>query len=206
VVDAAGIGDDEGVARRVPLYTDEGTPPAPAEGEPTVRRRRGGTGRDMLYSMAALLVPILIAVGVWHYLSSDKQVNTVDPSSAIAQARQYDRFDVAVPHGLGADWKVTSAVTRARGGTATLRLGYVTPSGGYAQVVESNADAAKLLADAVPTTSRPAGSERIGGADWARYAGDKDNRVLALMQPKRTILVVGQTGDDEMRALAGSLR
>ena len=159
----------------------------------------------MLYSMAALLVPILIAVGVWHYLTSDKKVNTVDPGPAIAQARQADRFTVATPHGLGDDWKVSSAQTRNKKGTVTLRLGYVTPSGGYAQIVESNADAAKLLADAVPAHARPAGSTHIGSADWARYAGDKDNRVLALMQPKRTILVVGQTGEDEMRTLAGSL-
>ncbi|BCJ33070.1 hypothetical protein Athai_05730 [Actinocatenispora thailandica] len=199
------MGDDGYVARRVPLYTDEGTPPAPTEGEPTARRRRGGTGRDMILSMAALLVPILIAVGVWRYLDSDKQVNVVDPKPAIAQARQADRFPVAAPRSLGADWKVTSAETTTRKGTATLRLGYVTPSGGFAQIVESNGDAAALLADSVPKHARPSGSVHIGGADWARYTGDKNNQVLALMQPKRTILVVGQTNDDEMRTLAGSL-
>jgi hypothetical protein len=159
----------------------------------------------MIISMAALLVPILIAVGVWHYLSSDRQVTVVDAKPAIAQARQADRFPVAVPQGLDSDWKVTSAETTDKQGTVTLRLGYVTPSGGFAQIVESNGDAAKLLADAVPKHARPTGSQHIGGADWARYTGDKNNRVLALMQPDRTILVVGQTNDDEMRTLAGSL-
>lgn len=160
----------------------------------------------MIISMAALMVPILIAVGVWRYLDSGNQVNVVDPKPAITQARQADRFPVATPHGLGAGWKVTSAVTTSKGDTVTLRLGYVTPSGGFAQIVESNTDAAKLLAESVPKHAQPAGSQRIGGAAWARYTGDKNNQVLALMQPKRTILVVGQTNDDEMRTLAGSLR
>ncbi|WP_263975160.1 DUF4245 domain-containing protein [Actinocatenispora comari] len=193
------------MARRVPLYTDEGTPPAPTEGEAAPRRRRGGTGRDMIISMAVLLVPILIAVGVWQYLSSDRQVTVVDAKPAITQARQADRFPVAAPRRLGPDWKVTSAETTDQRGTVTLRLGYVTPSGGFAQIVESNGDAAKLLSDAVPKHARPAGSQHIGGADWARYTGDKNNQVLALLQPDRTILVVGQTNDDEMRTLAGSL-
>lgn len=160
----------------------------------------------MVYSMAVLLVPVLIAVGVWQYLASDRQVNTVDPGPAITQARQADRFDVLVPRDLPDDWKATSAATKVSGSVATLRIGYVTPSGGFAQVVESNRDAARLLSDAVPANAHTTGSERVAGHDWARYTGDKHREVLALMQPHRTVLIVGQTDDTELRTLARSLR
>lgn len=160
----------------------------------------------MVISMAVLLVPIIIALAVWRYVSSGNEVNTVDPTSTIQQARQTGHFPVAVPTGLGDDWKVTSAANDVSGATQTLRLGYVTPDGGFAQVVESNQDAAKLLAGSVPDGARPTGAVRIGGHDWSRYTGQKSRAVLALLEPKRTILVVGQTSDAELRTLAGSLR
>lgn len=160
----------------------------------------------MVYSLLALLVPILIAFGVWQYINSDRQVTTVDPSEAISEAHQSARYGVVTPHGLPDGWKTISADTTLAGKTVTLRLGYVTPSGGFVQLVESDRDSAVLLAGSVPRGARPAGTERIGGADWARYAGEKQHAVLALLQPHRTILVVGQTSDTEMRVLATSLR
>lgn len=158
----------------------------------------------MVYSMAALLIPIVIGLGVWHYISSDHQVTVVDPTSAVRQARQSD-LSVARPQGLADGWKTTSARTTVHGHTVTLRIGYVAPSGGFAQLVESNADSAHLLADAVPEHARPAGAESIAGHQWSRYRGRKNHEVLALLQPHRTILVVGQTDDAELRALTASI-
>lgn len=159
----------------------------------------------MVYSMAALLVPILIGVGVWRYLGSGHEVNTVDPNPTIQQARAAARFPVAVPSGLGDDWKVTSAANDEKASTLTMRIGYVTPDGGFAQLVESNEDSAKLLAGSVPAGARPNGSIHVAGHDWARYTGEKNRAVFALMEPKRTIMVVGQASDTELRTLAGSL-
>jgi uncharacterized protein DUF4245 len=192
---------------QVPVYSDDAGPMGPADdGTATPQRRRSGGWRDMVYSLLALLVPILIAFGAWQYLNSDRQVNTVDPSESIAEAHQSARFTVITPHGLPDGWKTTSADTTLSGKTVTLRLGYVTPSGGFAQLVESDRDSAALLAGSVPRDARPAGTERIAGAPWSKYTGEKNHAVLALLRPHRTILVVGQTSDTEMRALAASLR
>jgi len=193
-----------GVAReaRTPIYTSDDLP-SPVEPKAPKRTVRGW--RDMVLSLAVLLVPIMIAIGVWQYLSSGQQVNVVDPGSAITQARQADAFPVLVPHGLPAGWRSTSAETTVSGKTVTLRIGYVTPSGGFAQLVESNKDSAALLSGSVPASAAPTGSVRIGGHDWARYNGDKQRAVLALLEPNRTVLAVGQTSDDELRDLAASL-
>lgn len=191
---------------QVPVYSDDAGPMGPADDGAASPPRRSGGWRDMVYSLLALLVPILIAFGAWQYLNSDRQVSTIDPSESITEAHQSARFHVITPHGLSDGWKTTSADTSLSGKTVTLRLGYVTPSGGFAQLVESNRDSAILLAGSVPPGARPAGTERIAGAPWAKYTGEKNHAVLALLQPHRTILVVGQTSDTEMRALAASLR
>jgi hypothetical protein len=204
------IGNHGPVARRsgvTPLYTDDGSPGAlPAADLAAPKRRRGGSWRDMAYSLAILLVPIIIAVGVWQYLSSDHQVNTIDPAGTVQQAREAGRFPVATPTGLSSDWHATSAANSIKGDTLTMRIGYITPSGGFAQLVESNDDSARLLSGTVPSGARPGGAERIAGRDWSRYTGEKDREVLALLEPHRTVLVVGQTSDSELRELALSLR
>lgn len=160
----------------------------------------------MVYSLAILLVPIFVALGVWHFLSTGREVSVVDPRPAITQARQAGQFPVAVPTGLSDRWRPTSAATTRADGEVTLRIGYVTPSDGFAQLVESNRDSAKLLGDALTHGSRPAGAVHIGGHDWSKYTGEHDRDVLALLEQHRTILVVGQTTDAELRHLAASLR
>ncbi len=194
-------------SRGVPLYTDDdNSEPGSQAGTPApARRRRGGTWRDMVYSLAILMVPVLIGLAVWHYLTSDKQVNTVDPAPAITRAQQAHHFPVAVPAHLSDGWRVTSAATSGKSGSLTLRIGYVTPSGGFAQLVESDQDSAVLLADAVSHGGSPNGAVRIDGKDWSRYSGDGSRTVLGLLEPHRTILVVGQAKDQELRDLAGSL-
>ncbi|MGA8118193.1 MAG: DUF4245 domain-containing protein [Actinocatenispora sp.] len=197
-------------SRGVPLYTSDGssdpvTETAASTAAPQ-RRRDGGSWRNMIYSLAILLVPIVVALGVWQFLSSGHEVSTVDTRPAISQARQADRFPVSVPTGLSDGWRPTSAATTRTGDTVTLRIGYVTPSGGFAQLVESNRDSAKLLADSVSPGSRPSGSVRIDGRDWSRYTGEKNRDVLALLEQRRTVVVIGQTTDTELHDLAASLR
>lgn len=155
-------------------------------------------------SLAVLLVPILLVVVLFQYLGSDDEVTVVDPDPAVTQARRAG-LDVASPDGLPDGWRPTSAVVRADADAVTLRLGYVTPSGGFLQLVASNQDAAPLLRREVGT-ARPDGVQRIDGATWQTYPGRGQERALVLLEPERTLLVLGQAPLPELRAFAGSLR
>jgi hypothetical protein len=191
VVADAGVGQDGKV-------TESPAVPAPAPA------RRRGTGRDMLISLGVLLVPVLIAVGVWQYLGSDHRVNTVDPAPVVAQARQAGKFTVAAPSGLPKGWQPTSAANAVDGGTLTLRIGYVTPSGGFAQLIESNQDSGTLIPANLPKAAQPSGTETVANQPWSEYSSDK-GRALALLQPSRTILIIAQAPASELTALAASL-
>lgn len=182
--------------------TSAGTPaPAvPAGGA------RGRTGRDMLLSLGILLVPVLGLVLLWQYLGSGHQVSTVDSAAVVREAKAAGRFPIAVPTGLSSGWRATSAANQNSGGVLTMRIGYVTPGGGFAQLVESNQDSATLLPANLPKGSRPAGTSQLAGHAWSRYTGDRDRQTLALLEQHRTILVIGQAPESELAALARSLR
>lgn len=175
------------------------SPPEPAEAKGSRRPR------DLALSLAVLLIPIGLIVGLFQYLGGGQEVVTVDPQPAIAEARDAG-LSVAAPRGLSGDWKTTSAVTRRSGDAATLRIGYITPSGGFAQVIQTNGDPESLLRREVGSGKRPTGVARIGGAQWQAYPGRGQERALVLTEPERTILVLGTAPDKELRALAASLR
>lgn len=174
------------------------THPEPAE---TKGSRRP---RDMLLSMAVLLVPIGAILLLFQFLGGDQEVVTTDPGPAISEARQAG-LAVAAPRGLSDEWKPTSAVVRRDGDATTLRIGYVTPSGGFAQVIETDAEPETALRQELDGGGRPTGVERIGEARWQAYPGRGEERALVLMEPGRTILVIGNASAEELRTLAASL-
>ncbi|MGH3712741.1 MAG: DUF4245 domain-containing protein [Micromonosporaceae bacterium] len=175
------------------------TSPSPAT-SPSERRPR-----DLVWSLAVLLVPIGLVLLFFQYVGGDQEVTVVDPAPAIAEARTAG-LAVAVPGELPDGWKPTSAVTRTQSGTVTLRIGYVSPSGGFVQLVESDADAAGLLRQELGGGKRPDGVAEIGGASWQTYPGREKERALVLTEPRRTILVLGQAPEAELRTLAAALR
>src|SRR5262245_58571573 len=100
----------------------------------------------MLISLVVLLIPVALIVTIFR-LRGGEDVVTVDPAAVIAQARTSGDFPVSAPADLPAGWKPVSAAFQPAGGkSATLRLGYVSPSGGGVQLVESNEPVAKVMA------------------------------------------------------------
>jgi hypothetical protein len=128
----------------------------------------------------------------------------VDPSTAIGQAQAAGAFPVAAPKGLDAGWKPVSAQFRTEG-SAALRVGYLTPSGGQLQLIESNEDAGALAARELGDGSRLSGSVQVGGEQWQTYQVRSDETALVLSQPARTVIIIGRAKDDELTALATAL-
>ncbi|HEX6077084.1 MAG TPA: DUF4245 domain-containing protein [Micromonosporaceae bacterium] len=172
-----------------------------SQGAPRASDRRP---RDLVLSLAVLLVPILLVVLLFQYLGADDEVTVVDPGPAFSQARDAG-LDVVRPGDLPAGWRPVSAVLREDAGAVTLRVGYVTSGGGFLQLVESDRDAEPLLRRELGD-GRPGGTEPIGGVPWQAYPGRDGERALVWLEPERTVLVLGRAPASEMRTLAASLR
>ena len=167
---------------------------------------RDRTGRDMLLALASLLVPILLIGGLLRACGSAAPT-VVDPTPQIDNARAAGLFTVLVPHGLDEGWRpVQATFGRENETVGTLRLGYLTPSGGQLLLVESNADVSVLLASELGDEVRPDGEVMVAGRAWTRSVVRGDERSLVLVESDRIIVIVGRAPADEMTELAGSLR
>ncbi|HEY3008167.1 MAG TPA: DUF4245 domain-containing protein [Micromonosporaceae bacterium] len=181
------------------------TPEPPAAEPAREPRAASRRPRDMALSLIVLLIPVFLIVVAYRVLQGGDQPVAVDPAPAIAEARAAGLV-VAEPTGLRSGWQPASAqLTRDQGG-AVLRIGYRTPSGTGAQLVESSGPAEQLLPAELTSRARPAGTEEIGGRTWQRYAARPGERAFVLLEPARTVIVLGSATDPELRELVVSLR
>jgi Protein of unknown function (DUF4245) len=158
----------------------------------------------MALSLIVLLVPVILIVLAYRVLQGGDQPVAVDPAPAIAEARAAG-IAVVEPTGLRSGWQPASAqFTRADG--AVLRIGYRTPSGTGAQLVESSRPADQLLPAELTNRARSAGTEEIGGRTWQRYTARPGEQAFVLLEPARTVIVLGSATDRELRELVASLR
>ncbi|MFG2099091.1 DUF4245 domain-containing protein [Micromonospora echinaurantiaca] len=219
---AASAGDpalvEPGPAARVP-----GAGPAPAAGRaepdgaaetgevpaPPPRVDAGKSERspkDMAISLLVLLIPIALLLAFYRgFLGGDQPV-TVDSAPAVESARAANAFPVAVPADLGDGWRTVSANFQTVEGGSTLRLGYLTPEGRGAQLVQSSVPAERLLPTELTDQGQPQGQTDLGGRTWQRYTARGNEQALVLLEPTRTVIVVGDARDNELRHLATSLR
>jgi hypothetical protein len=190
-----GVGEDGWVQSASPpldVAPDEQPPP----------RRAGHTGRDMTISLMVLLIPLALVVAVFRLRGGEDTV-IVDPSQAIASARSAALFPVDAPHGLGNGWRPLSAqFTRKGSTTGELRVGYLTPTDGQLQLIESNEDAASLSSREFGDGARLTATTTVAGAPWQVYEVRVDEKALVLTTPQRTLIVIGHADSTELAALA----
>ncbi|HEY0700718.1 MAG TPA: DUF4245 domain-containing protein, partial [Micromonospora sp.] len=170
---AEAVGDSEPSARDLP-----------PRAEPAGRRPR-----DMAVSMLVLLIPIALLLGVYRVLFDGDEPVRYDPAPAVEQARAARAFPVSEPVGLADDWRTISAkFTRvaggpsagspaalpgasptASGGSAILRIGYVSPDQAGVQLVQSNVPVGELLTTELTDAAQQVGTVTLGGRQWQRY-------------------------------------
>lgn len=165
-------------------------------------RRHGGTPRDIMLSLAVLLVPIALVVGLTRACTD---IAVVDPAGAFAQARTANLFPVVEPHGLGPQWRSVRATYDSADGTGTLRVGYLTPDDGNVQLLETNEDPQALLPREFGNDVQPTGQVDLAGSAWRSYRVRGQEQALVLTVGERTTLVQGQASATELQILAGSL-
>jgi hypothetical protein len=162
--------------------------------------------KDIAMSLLVLLVPIALLLGFYRvFLNGDAPV-VVDPGPVVAQARSADAFPVSAPTRLADGWHTTSASFRQVDGGRTLRIGYVTPGGGGVQLVQSDVPVEKLLPTELTDAAQSQGRAEIGGRGWQRYTARRGEQALVLLEPTRTVLIVGGASEAELTTLAAALR
>jgi len=188
---------------------------APAEGHAAAAAEDPGvpsasrserSPKDMAMSLLVLLVPIALLLGFSRVVLDGDEPVAVDPAPAIQQARSTDAFPVGEPVGLDADWHPVSADFRQVDGGRILRVGYVSPQGGGVQLVQSDVQPEQLLLAELTADGQAQGSVELAGRAWQRYTARAGERALVLLEPRRTVIVVGSADESELRELAGKLR
>jgi hypothetical protein len=158
----------------------------------------------MILSLVVLLLLIAFFVAAFRLRGGEDPV-VIDPSPAIAQAEAAGQFPVTRPTGLVEGWRPVSAVFRREDTGAILRVGYLTPSGGGVQLIESDQPVETLLQRELGDQVRPVGTEDISGRPWQSYEVRGDERALVRTDTDRTLIVIGRAEMAELRALAAAV-
>lgn len=179
-----------------------------AERVETVRLARGQerSPRDMVMSLAVLIVPIALLLIFYRVVLSGDAPVTVDPAATIQEAQTAAVFTVTVPQGLGDGWHVVSANFKRQPTGATLRLGYVDPDDNGVQLVQSSVPPDTLLPAELGDSATALGNFRTPAGVWRVYDGRPGEKAIVLADPSRTTVVLGRTDLTNLEALAGSLR
>ncbi|WP_347059499.1 DUF4245 domain-containing protein [Blastococcus sp. HT6-30] len=181
-------------------------PPPPS----AVQRANRLSAANMLRSLLPLVLICLLIVG-WVSINNDPgdPVREIDPSSTIQLAQSRAEYPVLVPGGLGEGYRPTSARTDAGnaspGDAVTLQIGYLTPSGGYAGYVVTDAADAEAVG-AVLDGATEAGAVEVDGEQWTRSTTERGETALSRVADGVTVVVTGSAADDELTAVAAAVR
>jgi hypothetical protein len=174
--------------------------PAPAK-----NKRGRETAGDMLRSLAVVMVLVLMMWFLAQPPDADEQeLRTVDPAPDVA-AFTADVPSAPVPSGLPEQWRPTSSTL----GVDSLRIGWVTPDGEYAEYAASTLPADEFLPDITGARAQQVEPLQVDGQAWQQYR-EADGSVSLVRSYGPTLVVVGSTRATadvgELEVLAGSLR
>ncbi|MBB2993197.1 hypothetical protein FHR72_004704 [Mycolicibacterium iranicum] len=186
-------------------------------------------GRDMFWSMAPLVVVCVVLAGLLGMCSfaptgpGRGPAPEYDAPAALQADANALRFPVRVPQ-LPEGWQANSGSRKGIEGGRTdpvtgqavravgTVVGYLTPSGMYLGITQSNADEDKLIASFSPDLV-PTGTQEVDGVRWVVYEGGESDgkpnepvwttEVDGPTGPAQ-LAVSGAAGTDEYRTLAAA--
>jgi hypothetical protein len=165
-------------------------------------RREAGV-RDMLLSLVVIFA--FIALG-WPAFVHQRQatVRVVDVQQPLAAARSQAGFPLVSPDGLAAGWRATSAYP-VTGNAPGFHIGFLSPTGHFASVEQTNAATPAALHAFLGDASVPRDTATIAGAPWELRDVGKDQHALVRSSGIATVVVTGNAPWGELQALAASL-
>src|ERR1700756_2484692 len=189
--------------------TEEPQPNADMAGEPVpaprpAKPRLLQDGRDMFWSLAPLVIGCILLAGLvgmcsFQPIGTNRGViPSYDAAAALRADAQTLGFPIRLPQ-LPAGWQPhsggrgglqngrTDPSTGQRLNAATSVVGYLSPTGMYLSLTQSNADEEKLVGSIHPA-AYPTGAVDLDGTRWVVYRGagaGRAGRVAAMDPPSR---------------------
>src|SRR5246127_3219102 len=192
--------------------------PAPRPAKPRLLQ----DGRDMFWSLVPLVVGCILLAGLVGMCSFEpggtKQgaIPSYDAAAALRADAQTLGFPVRLPQ-LPTGWRPNSGgrggiengrtdpSTGQRLSAATSTVGYISPTGMYLSLTQSNADEDKLVGS-IHASMYPTGTVDVDGTRWIVYEGDGVEPVwttrLGSPAGPAQVAVTGAGGVDQFRTLA----
>ncbi|MFJ2864779.1 DUF4245 domain-containing protein [Kitasatospora sp. NPDC087314] len=173
------------------------------------KRIRGReTVRDMILSMLAVGVVVWIGYLFLPHDANSDPVHVVEYKVAAASAKRGAPYQLLSPDGLSGQWRATSVgyqpAANGNGKGNAWHLGFVTPSGQYAAVEQSDVPRDALLADKI-AGGKPDGTSEVAGQTWERLQGEK-SRALTVQTGGATTVLTGTASYEELAELAQALK
>ncbi|WP_405005984.1 DUF4245 domain-containing protein [Kitasatospora purpeofusca] len=166
------------------------------------------TVRDMVLSMLAVGVVVWVGYLFLPHDADGDGVRPVDYRVAAATAKRAAPYPLLVPEGLSAKWRATSVTYNAaatnNGKGNAWHLGFVTPSGQYAAVEQSDIARDDVL-KATVAGGKPDGTEDIAGQAWERVQSPKA-RAITVQTGGATTVLTGTASYEELAELARALK
>jgi hypothetical protein len=205
------------------------TQPQPAPAPKPAKPRLLQDGRDMFWSIAPLVLACIVLAGVLGMCSfaPNGPGKGPAPSYDAPAALRADANDLKIPirvPGLPDGWQSNSGSRKGIDGGRTdpssgqqvravsSTVGYLTSSGMYLSLTQSNADEDKLVAS-IDADLFPTGTQDVDGVKWVVYeGGERDGKqaepvwTTGLSGPTgpAQVAITGAAGTDEYRTLAAA--
>ena len=183
-----------------------------AMARPSIKNARP---RDMVISMAVILLPIVLISWFFTRTPADAPLRTVEWQPVLAQSRQVAPFPLLGPVGLPNTWVATKAewattwqpaVNREAAPGNTWQLGMLTPDKVYVSLTQRDAAGPALIVQ-ISRDGRQDGSSSLGGVSWTRWvSGDDRTRTISRVDGAVTIVVSGDLSYEGLDAFASTLR
>lgn len=171
----------------------------------------------MLLSLAVLLVIIGAIVWLTRGCEFSPTGPSVDPASAptvdatreLAGAARRVEFAVRIP-AVPADWRSNSANTVPVGtgneATTAVRVGWITPAGGYLRLSQSKAAVSALVVMEAGGGINPdsTGSVDVDGRRWSKHPGRGSEPSWVTSLDGVQLLITGSGSEAEFRTLAAA--
>ncbi|SJN42653.1 DUF4245 domain-containing protein [Luteococcus japonicus] len=173
-------------------------------------RNQRATGRDMIISLAVILLP---AMAIYYFFSrtpAEPEVPVADWKPVVADARTEAPYDILAPSNLPETWKPV----RARYGNDELQLGFLSPDKVYFEVKQRVGANQPGFISTVTREGRQDGTSEVATAagvkrTWKRYlTGDERSHCLvSAVEGKRpsTTIVCGDVPYEGVEAFSSTL-
>ncbi|MDO4783634.1 MAG: DUF4245 domain-containing protein [Propionibacteriaceae bacterium] len=174
------------------------------------RNPRAGA-RDMFWSMAVLLIPVLVIIAIYAR-PGDETPQRIDYLPVLTRAQQESPYPVLAPRNLPETWTPTRA-RWAKAGEAWLdgkpaagnswQLGFIDPEGIYIAVQQRDGAAIAAFVAQLTRDGSPGETVTLGGREWQRYiSADGRTRSLVHTGPRMSAIVAGDTGFAQLDSFA----